>query len=403
MNISTSRFFLFFIISQLIFPRVDASAKDIDLDGIYIKKESTLYRQLADAKIDAHLAVKSLYIDKDVIFSEWISGNEILYIRELNESNILYIYNQWEHVKNEILRIPGTITSILLSADGRYLFLKRLLITDENLPRGETLTLNLRTARLLVEKSPHFFMNLTLAPGGNTIFYEDDDGIVEFNPDLNVKSLVYPSHTYSDIVSSKYNTLAYISPNRQKTLFINGSGGLYNAKVLSKEGGVIIKGLSSSTEICWLNNNRLAYRLGFSGNYSIIIHDIRKGTSANIMNNSLNTNLHYSPHAGILTFLKNQIIHFYRTHDNAIINIGIEGEDIFFSPDGNRFISLLYKKLFLTQVNYIEKRNIMLKNNSKIILGLYRSLMRRNDFWANEYSYSYIIRKIDDYRFLAGE
>ena len=110
----------------------------------------------------------------------------------------------------------------------------------------------------------------------------------------------------------------------------------------------------------------------------------------------------YSKHPEIISFLKDQIIHYYDIKKEEIINTGIEGEDVTFSPDGNQFISLLFKNLFITNKHIIQKRNMRIKKNSRHILILYKKLLARKRHWTNNYSPTYIRKKIRIYKKLVG-
>ncbi len=292
---------------------------------------------------------------------------------------------------------------MIFSLDGNYLFLKRLLISENNDISGETLILNMNTGKLIFEKSPHFFMNFTRSPEGNSILIEENPGIFEFFPDSRIKKLICAKSQYSDTLISDNPAFLYLSPNRKRMLIVNGSGGFYKGKIFSKFNDLWITDLTSSAEITWLSNSLIAYRTGYTGNYSIKLLDTKTNQIKTLITNSLNTSMNYSSHSGIISFLKNQLIHIYKISENKLVSTGIEGEDISFSPDGNRFISLLYKKLFITKYNLLEKRNLQHRNSLKKILELYKILLKNNQVWLNEYTLSYINRKIDDYRILIGE
>jgi hypothetical protein len=62
----------------LLILNVPLQARDIDLDGIYLKKDSILYRQITSAKEKLYENISSLYIDSGVIFADWLNGDEII-------------------------------------------------------------------------------------------------------------------------------------------------------------------------------------------------------------------------------------------------------------------------------------------------------------------------------------
>ena len=82
---------------------------------------------------------------------------------------------------------------------------------------------------------------------------------------------------------------------------------------------------------------------------------------------------------------------------NESVNTGLEGEDISFSPDGNRFVSLYLKKLFLTSVATIRKKNIEMAKIGQRISSLYRQILGSPGDLANEYSSEYVRKKLSAY------
>src|SRR5208337_5305446 len=99
----------------------------------------------------------------------------------------------------------------------------------------------------------------------------------------------------------------------------------------------------------------------------------------------------------IVSFLQDQVIQFYDMRRNAVLMIGLEGEDVFFSPDGSRFISLYLKKLFISNLNQIKRKNLELVKNSMQIKELYKILLDSKADWSNEYSPEYLRKKISVY------
>ena len=85
-------FFLFIILLKL-------SAKDIDLDKIYIKKNSRFYKRLFNKKIDIYRTINSDFVDSNIIFANWINGNKLIYVKELPAINIIYSYNRKNNQK----------------------------------------------------------------------------------------------------------------------------------------------------------------------------------------------------------------------------------------------------------------------------------------------------------------
>lgn len=392
-----------FILTVIVFSVIPSVGKDINLDKIYIKDDSKYYKMLLDRKIDAHKAIHSLFIDRDVIFAGWMSGREIIYLKELSVSNVIFRYNLIHHSREEVLRFEGVVTFCEISNNKRYLFIKRFIPENEAFPRGETLILNIEQRKVNILKTTNLFVDYTQSSEGNSIFYENNGGFIEHFPVTGIKRLVCRRIKYTDIIRKNGVNLLYFSPNRLKKLIVSGSGGFYMAKIITRNRTWKVRNITSATEIKWINNRSFFYRSGSPGSYTLNLYDTVKKKSRRIISNSLNTNLSYSHNPGIAAALKNQVIHIYRISENRLFNIGIEGEDISFSPDGNRFTSLLLKKLFITNFHSIEKQGLLLKMNSKVILEIYRTLLKKRGEWENEYTHLYLKKKIAEYKFLVGE
>ncbi|HRU66379.1 MAG TPA: hypothetical protein P5566_11215, partial [Spirochaetota bacterium] len=89
---------------------IPLQARDIDLDGIYLKKDSTLYSQISSVKEKNYKDISSILIDSSAIYGCWISGEEILYIKELANQNSIYIFNKNSGKKKLLYRFNGTVT-----------------------------------------------------------------------------------------------------------------------------------------------------------------------------------------------------------------------------------------------------------------------------------------------------
>ena len=71
-----------FTLLILLIINVPLSARDIDLDAIYLKPESKIYADIVSAKEKLYTDISSLFIDSSVIFSAWSGGDDILYLKE---------------------------------------------------------------------------------------------------------------------------------------------------------------------------------------------------------------------------------------------------------------------------------------------------------------------------------
>ena len=372
-------------------------SRDINLDAIYINISSPYYAKLLERKFTAYQSVNSQLVDRDVIFAFWKDGFNILYLKEFSGLNILCSYNRNTQSYEELHRIGGIITSAKNSSNGKFIFIKRLREASDFSLQGETIVFDIHSKKIKVLDSPNPFVDYSLSPGGNELLYETERGIVEFSPDTDDTNVIVAKAAYSDIVKSNSPTIAFMSPNKKKIMLVNGSGGLYRSKFISAGKSWQLAGVTSSSEIFWINNNQVIYRKGDAGNYSVHVYDVAARRSAVVAGNSLNTNIQFSNISKMAAFLQDQVIQIYDVRRNTVVNVGLEGEDVFFSPDGSRFISLYLKKLFINNVDMIKRKNMELVKISKQIQALYRNLLESKSDWMNEYSPEYLRKKISVY------
>lgn len=372
-------------------------ARDINLDSIYLSTGSRYYARLLEKKVEAYQAAHSQFVDRNVIFACWGDGINLLYAKELPELNIIYSFNRTSRRQRELFRLTGTITAFRDGAGGKYLFVKRIVAGGDSVPRGETLVLNCASKQITKLESAYPFIDFSLAPGGASILYESKEGIVEFYPETGAKRLGIKRSDYASIATPGAPTIAYLSPNRKKTVLVSGSGGSYRSKIIANERSSPLPGITSASEIYWIDNNLLVYRMGDAGNYSVNLFDASNGKSTVLMGNSLNTNIQFSPYPKLVSFLKDQVIHIYDARKKETVNTGLEGEDVSFSPDGNRFASLYLKKLFVTGVATVTKKNSELAKIARQIQEIYKACIDAGGDLANEYSPEYIRKKIAVY------
>ncbi len=380
-------------------------ARDINLDSIYLKKTSGNYRKLVLEKLDTYRKINANFVDRNVIFAGWISGNEIIYIAEKGSQKTNYIikYRLRDRRAVNLCELSGVISIAKVSPNGRFIVLKRLIQTSSIIPDNEIVIVDIESGNIRKFKSSSVFLDFTISPEGSSVVFEKGSRIEELFPDTGMRRELLTEKYYKDIKISGNPTLAHISPDRQKLLIINGSGGNYRAKILwtGNNGQVFINGITSLSEIFWLDNFTIAYRKGYAGNYSVVLYDLRSNKTRIILERSFNTNICYSAYPEIISFLKEQVIYLFDISKGKIINTGIEGEDIFFAPNGNQFASLLFKKLFIVNYTTLQRKRIELKRSWKSIYLLYRNLVNKKDEHENQYSRLYLNRKADIYRKLA--
>ncbi len=389
---------VFFIIAVCI-PALLAplNARDINLDSIYISRECPAYSRLITKKMGMYEYADSVVIDRDVVSARWIDGFSILYVKELPGVNIIHTYNRSNLKKREIGRFRGSVIATRLSSHGKYLFVKRLLVSDKNIPRGDTLFVNIVSGRKrsIPSKSP--FIDFSVTPSGNAVLHENNRGIVEYFPESGISRVIAEKMRYSNIITGQNPTVAYLSPNRKKLLCVNGSGGMYRGKVLSGGKPVYVNGITSATEVRWINNSTIVFRKGSPGYFSVCLFNTESRKTHVLMSNSLNTGLHFSPYPKMLTFQKDQLIYFFNVRKGTMYRTALEGDDVLFSHDGSRFISLFKKRLILSNYNTVLRNEQMLKKKAGEIKTVYGELLKKKKCLLNEFSYIYLRRKYQLY------
>ena len=339
-------------------------------------------------------------VDSDVIFAGWVNGDELVYIREIpgTQKNILCRYNRRYGRRAELRRFDGAVTHARISGNGRYLVIKRLIQRDRLIPEGELLVVNILSNSLTVLKSPSPFLDFTVSPDGGSLLQEGSGGIWETSFYTGMRRMTLKKGQYRGILHSSNPSLAFLSPDGNKCLVINGGGGSYNGAILAGGGARKIRGITASSEVWWIDNTQIAYRRGYTGNFSVVLHRLSDDTRRTLVDYSLNTNLHYSYQARMMSFLKDGIICLYGMGERKLLRTGLEGEDISFDPNGQYFTSLVFRKLFILNLGKVRRRQIEMKRSWGIILSLYEKLKLHTGEYENEYSGEYINRKVRLYR-----
>lgn len=366
--------------------------RDIDLDRIYIKPENTIYSQLTQAKEKIYTEISSLPVDTRVIYAEWADGEKIIYIREYNSVNIVHSYNRNSGRKDELARFNGTVTSSSLNFSRDTLVVKTL-------EYGESGTaavirfISLRGSSVAQYSSPYFFLDYTIIPGSDSILIHGRNGLVRMNPSGETREVMVPASRFSAIDSGE-PVLSFISPDSRRSLLITGKGGSYRARLLSGSSSSDIAGIVSPADLCWISNSKFAYCGGGAGEYSVNVYDSSSSKKTVIVSGSLNTDINFSREAGMLTCLDNQMIIFFSGTELRRRDTGIEGEEVCFSPDGRKFTSIYRGRLYVTSLNMLQKNRLAVRRNAETIRSIYKSALGERTSWQNDYSKTYIEKKI---------
>lgn len=375
-------------------------SRDIDLDGIYINSESSLYRDITAAKERLYSSISSLYIDSNVIHAGWCGGDDVVYIREFSGVNIVYRYRKSTREKSEVARFDGSVIYAYFSRNGDKLYAKTLYYNDEAEAESEIVTVNLSSSDVTRKRSGFIFLDFTVHPSGSGLLRESADGSITGG--VNGSERVYfGRETAGKVKSNGEPVLAYVSPDEKKSVLISGSGGSYRVRVITTSSVKELNGVTSNSDIKWIDNSRFIYRSGGGGDYSVRVYDTVSGRSMELMSGTMNPDINFSETAGIITCLDNQTITVITRDLKKRIDTGIEGEESFFSPDGRRFTSIYLGKLYVNSLNMVEKYRIEIRRNAGELLSLYRKAQETKSVWENDFSGEYIAKKIARYnRFL---
>lgn len=395
--IKKSSVLLFFIL--LI--NVPLQSRDIDLDAIYLEKNSNLYRQITAAKENLYGSISSLFVDSNVIYAEWSGGDELVYIKEFAGVNIVYKYARSGRARSEIARFGGTVTSALISKNGNYIYVKTLFYNDDAEAESETVTVDINSKNVIKKKSGYLFQDFTVHPSGNSVVHQNGQGIVKTDSATGDSRLILSKESFDNISEGGDPILAFVSPDEKKTVLVSGNGGSYKTRILSPSGRADLAGVSSGTDLRWIDNNRFVYRAGGGGDYAVRVYDLVSGKSKEILSGTLNPDINYSETPGLITCLDNQVITVISRDLKRRIDTGIEGEESYFSPDGRKFTSIYLGKLYVNSLNMVEKYSIDIRRNAEDLIKLYRKAAETKTIWENDYSGEYISKKIRQYdRFL---
>ena len=389
---------VFFLIAA-----VPLYSRDIDLDKIYIQESCPIYAKIIDKKIEAFKKGGAGFIDKNVAFAEWINGREIVYVKEQESINIIYLFDTIKHTRSEISRFDGTVTYFKLSQTGKFAVLKKFSIDADANTAAFMVVVKIYQKQVMLFKSNYLFADFTISRSGQSIFLEKKSGIFEFFPDSGFEKLVIKSREYEKIKSGDSNIFAYQSPDANKFAILCGQAGNYKAIIQGDQENKVIDNISSSTEFFWVDNNSIAYRKGGPGSFRSVIYNIKYDFEKILADDSFNTGLVYSNQAKAFSFLKGQLINFYFPAGAQIIQTGLEGEDSALSPDSTRFLSIFNRNLFIGNISVLDKKTLQVKKISAEILVLYNELLKLKKCWGNEFSNLYIKRKIAAYKNFLGK
>lgn len=380
-----------FIAAALMLVNVPLVPRDIDLDRMYINPQNAIYAQLTQAKEKIYSGISSLAVDTRVIYAEWANGESIVYIREYNAVNIVLAYNRNSGKKNELARFSGTVTSSSLNSSRDTLVVKTLEYGESG-AAAVIWFISLRDRSAVKHSSPYYFLDYTMIPGSDSILIQGRNGLVRMNPMGDIKEVMVPASRYKEIEGGE-PVLSFISPDSKRSVLISGKGGSYNARLLSGSSSSDIPGIVSTSDLCWISNSKFAYSGGGAGEYTVNVYDSTARKKAVIVSGTLNPDINFSREAGMLTCLDNQMIVIFSCTSLKRKDTGLEGEEVYFSPDGRKFTSIYRGRLYVTSLNMLQKNRLAVRRNAENISSIYRSALRERASWQNDYSKTYIEKK----------
>jgi len=371
-------------------------ARDISLDSIYLKK-SPLFFQLQNLKFKFYKIAGSSLVDKNVIFAKWINGNQIVFLKEFSSFTELYIFNRKSLRKQRIAFVKGFVSGLWVSASGRYFILKSVFWESLEKLSGLIYIYDSMNKRFFSIKNSSIYNNFFVSLTEDSIYLYKKHSIFLYNLNLKKERIIFSREFLEKVFKRKLKNVVYKpSPNGKYFLLLNGEAGYYQTYI-STNYSLFLKGSTSLSEIFWLNNKQIVYRVGGPGFYSVRLKNIKTGKIRVLSSNSFNTNISFSTRSSILSFLNNGLISVYRITSGKISNLLIEGEDCFFSADGSRFITLFNSNLFLSNYYETKKCVVDLTNNIKKLSIVYKKIKSKK-LYKNRFSKKYILQKIEFYK-----
>jgi hypothetical protein len=373
------------------------SARDVNLDAIYLKKSPVLSR-IHDAKLDLFARAGAAYVQSGVSFAGWRSGDSLVFCIESDDNTGVYEFYLPTRAVRFLTRVDGV--PLCASVSARYLYLKTARVRGIEVIQ-RFCVIDLSNGNKQSERVPQLFIDYSITPFGTSYMREGRDGVMEYFPDSARTRLVVPKSVYAGKTSAGQTVIPFLSPDGMRTAILIGGGGSYRALVVER--GMIIRefgDVSSSVEFAWVDSSTVSYRSGGPGNYRMTVRSVDPagdGTVRTIGRKTFNTNFSYCPSNGFVSFLQDGCVAFASVRSNELEVFPFEGEDVIFSPNGNNFISLYRGRLFVLSRETMKKRIIDMKRAGAKLLSIYREARLDRSLWENDFSSEYIDRKIGIY------
>lgn len=377
-------------------------AKGIALDSIYISRTSPVYTRLLHARLDSYSAVSAAYADKSIISAEWITGNDIVYIKELDSGlNMVYRYSIHSRKKRSIFRFRGTLIAERILQKAGFMVIKYF--DASHPPRVKTILLDCNSGKAAHLPLGKPSIDFTVTPGGSALLFYSGNGIYSMDTSIRTHHLKIPAATLRRYTSGGNPVLLFQSPAGNNSLFLDGEAGSYRGIIKTGHKTTVIKDITSSTELFWTDNNSILYRNGGPGSYNVVLHEINTGRSRYLLKGSIDTCITYQHDAQTAAFCRDQMLYLFDTTTGDTSFTGLETDEARIAPGGQYLSSLLYGKLFILNRNQLLKKQVILGRYWKKLLSLYTYAGKKKEWHKNGYSSRYIARRKNIYRKLLSE
>ncbi len=368
-------------------------ARDIDVDRIYLDSTSLPYKIITRLKERSFSILNADTIDENTVFSAWPDRDTLIYIKETGDENRVYSYSLKTRKKENLLFFKGALTFAEFSEQDSTLFIKSF--NPLNLD-GKIIIYQLNSAVKREINTTTCFRDFTILDGQKKILLSQNEKILIYDYNNNTYTPAYSK------ISGNYllpHPLAlFPSPDGRQILAVSGEGGSYSSMLFEGERGRTVTSIKSNLDIKWIDNRRFIARSGSPGNYSVIIHDSKNNSEKKILSGTLNPSISVSPAAGMITFLKDQILNIYSIREGKITDSLFECEDAYFSPDRKNMSALYLGKLYLIKYHQISQNSFSLRRNTCRIHDEYEKIKKSDAVFTNSYSGKYVERKSELYK-----
>jgi len=379
-----------------------ASAKGVPLDSIYISRSAPAYTRLLHTRLDSYAAVSASYADNSVICAEWLNGNQLVYIKELDSYiNHVYLFNIHTRKKKKIYSFNGTLITSGIAMSTRSLVIKYF--DTKHPPRVKTILLNCINGKATQLPLKRPAADFTIDPGGSSVLFNTGKGIYSLNTSTRTHHLKVPFKRYAGYGLGSSHVLLYPAPGGNSSLFMAGEAGSYKGTITGLLKKNTLNDITSATEIFWTASNTLMYRNGGPGSYNVRVYNISSRHSSYLLKGSMDTCLTYQHSARTAAFCDDQMLYLHDTRSGNTSFTGIETDEPRISPTGQYISSLLYGRLFVINRNILLKKQVILGRYWKKLLFHYKSVKKQKRWHKNEYSSKYITRKQNAYSKLLSD